>query len=562
MAVNTHTHTVTRFSYGHAHTNTPPSGTHHPSTGLWIYPLPKPALTVMSNVLIRQDESCIQPSGVNNENYFAEIAEQMCHFNENPQLGSALLSPLADEIIIPVADPSFGSVKRKGVKERDSFNDVCRVAANLNLLSGSSYDLCSVNENCTLCCNGFFWPFWKLHLSANSKISHKAELEFSIASGNSPSISADDPLSLLRTSSVYSSSVILTVCSFGVDGIWQGHNGESARVYRLFVGRWPDVALKRPNKIIVGDETMASAVTLARVVLTNVLQACTLPSVESHFPDVVLSWHFAYEAHVCRVDERKYPEVFIVISNMVMEARVCNKEEVQSVCSVGLSVIILSDIVLKLQINMSGYTAGKQADLYILPNPILSTKRMVVKRDRIFPLGARPKLSSAPPAAAAASVRGEKAVQCLKAQSALVKVRINTISPHSPDVRLILTDLPPRAEGAWRDLSVAVLWIVDNRPKGKKRSAKENARKKRAGIRTGVESTRSQTGEDLLIDVKCGIVVSVVFMLSGGKLAALFATRSTLNFRATNLNHLLTPKRKHALKNKPQLQTMSCAVGC
>lgn len=50
MAANTRAHTVTRFSYGHAHTNTLPSGTHHPSAGLWIYPLPKPALTGLLSV--------------------------------------------------------------------------------------------------------------------------------------------------------------------------------------------------------------------------------------------------------------------------------------------------------------------------------------------------------------------------------------------------------------------------------------------------------------------------------------------------------------------------------
>ncbi len=31
----------------------------------------------------------------------------MCHFNENPQLDSSPPLPLADEIIIPVVDPSF-----------------------------------------------------------------------------------------------------------------------------------------------------------------------------------------------------------------------------------------------------------------------------------------------------------------------------------------------------------------------------------------------------------------------------------------------------------------------
>lgn len=46
----------------------------------------------------------------------------MCHFNENPQLDSSLLSPLADEIIIPVADPSYGGKcarSRFHLKEED-----------------------------------------------------------------------------------------------------------------------------------------------------------------------------------------------------------------------------------------------------------------------------------------------------------------------------------------------------------------------------------------------------------------------------------------------------------
>lgn len=42
--------------------------------------------------------------------------------------------------------------------------------------------------------------------------------------------------------------------------------------------------------------------------------------------------------------------------------------------------------------------------------------------------------------------------------------------------------------------------LPDNRPKGKKRRVKEKARKKRAGNRTGGESTRSQTGEVKLRD--------------------------------------------------------------